>query len=465
MDSHGKKFLFLTFIYLLLFFILYFLYSPYLLKWTINGDELYGLTAVKNYSIKLLFENFIKIGAGHYQPLIAPLILLLSFFLPSFQLIHLVNLIIFTFIPLLVFININLFFPVIISLLLTIAFTLSPFFYYHLFAISAIANTFMLITNLLMIYILIKEYKSRSDNNKIFLASIIFIISVFIKETFIVNFFILSLVIFIAKKKSLIKTLKNLIPISVFVFLYFFIRLRSFGPGDPNYTFILTFNKLKENLLLIIPWLLSYPRGWQYGVPLSKPFFINFVIFINFMAVFFLYLNLILKKFIVFVIVLVAFLITLLPYLFLNRILVHHIDNAYLIFFMGIIFSLYLLSKQRKGLAKLIIGLFFFINFLLFSFTLPQWTKYSFVAVSNETAQNYINILKKTDANSYDRICIVNHDKGSWPTEDGKLAEFIIKKPISIFSTKTQEIPIICKKNSSLILKNDDRNYLKVAFK
>lgn len=460
MVSNGKKVLFLTFIYLLLFSILYFLYSPYLLRWTINGDELYVLTAVKNHSINLLIKNFTEIGSGHYQPLMPFFALLFSYFLPSFQLVHIVNLVIFTFIPLLAFININLFFPVVVSLLLTIAFTLSPFFYYHIFAISGIANTLTLITNLLMIYILIKKFK-----NKVLPASIIFIISVFIKETFIVNYFILGLIIFVAQKKSLIKTLKNLIPISVFVFLYFFIRLRSFGPGDPDYAFILTFNKLKENLLLMIPWLLNYPRGWQYGVPLPKPFFINLIIFINLIAVFFLYLNLILKKFVVFVIVLVAFLITLLPYLFLNRILVHHIDNAYLIFFTGIIFSLYLLNKQRKSLAKLIIGLLFFSNVFLFSFSLPQWTKYSFVAVSNETAQNYINILKKTDTNSYDRICIVNHDKGSWPTEDGKLAEFIIKKPILIFSTKTQKIPIICKNNRSLILKNDDRNYLKVAFK
>lgn len=431
------------------------------MKWTINGDELYGLTAVKNYSIKLIFENFVKIGSGHYQPLIAPFMLIFSFFIPNFQLIHLVNLIIFTFIPFLIFFNINLFFPVIISLLLTIAFTLSPFFYYHIFAISGIANTLMLITNLLMIYILIKKFK-----NKILLATIIFIISIFIKETFIVNFFILSLIIFIKEKKSLIKTFRSLIPIGTFVFLYFFVRLKSFGPGgDPNYSFVLTLGKLKEDLLLIIPWLLNYPRGWQYGVPLPKPFFINLIIFINLMAVFFLYLNLILKKFVVFVIVLVAFLITLLPYLFLNRILVHHIDNTYFVFFTGVVFSLYLLYKQKKGLAITILVFIFINSLVFFSFTLPQWTKYSFVAVSNETALNYIDVLKKNDINSYERICIINHDKGSWPTEEGKLAEFIINKPISIFSTKTQKIPAVCKKNSSLILKNNDRNYLKVAFK
>lgn len=430
------------------------------MRWTINGDELYSLTAIKNYSINLFFENFIKIGSGHYQPLIAPITLLFSFFLPSFQLIHLVNLIIFSLIPLLVFININLFFSVITSVLLTLVFILSPLFYYHIFAFNAIANTFMLITNLLMIYILFKKVK-----NKIFLATIVFIISMFIKETFIVNFFILFLIIFITKKKSLIKTLKNLIPYLILIFLYFFIRLKSFVPSDPNYAFILTFSKLKENLLLIIPWLLNYPRGWQYGVPLPKPLFINLFIFVNFITVIFLYLNLVLKKFKVFVIILVAFLITLLPYLFLNRILVHHIDNTYFVFFTGVVFSLYLLYKQKNGLAITIL-IFIFINSLVFfSFTLPQWTKYSFVAVSNETALNYIDVLKKNEINSYERICIINHDKGSWPTEEGKLAEFIINKPIAIFSTKTQEIPIICKKNMSLILKNDDRNYLKVAFK
>jgi hypothetical protein len=461
MPFYKKKCVFLSFVYLGLFFFLLLIFSKYLLNWTINGDELYTLSAVKNYPIKLIFENFIKIGSGHYQPLITPVAIFLSYFLPSFQLVHLVNFAVFTFIPLLVFLNINLFFPVIISLLLTTVFILSSFFYYHIFAISGIANTLMLITNLLMIYILLKKFK-----NKIFLASIIFIISVFIKETFIVNFFILTLIIFTDQKKSLIKTLKNLAPIGIFVFLYFFVRLRSFGPdSDPNYAFVLTLSKSKENLLLIVPWLFNYPRGWQYGVPLPKPLIISFAILINFVAIIFLYLNLFLKKIVGLIIIIAALLITLLPYLFLNRILVHHIDNTYLVFFTGIIFSLYLLYKQKKGLAKLLICLLFVSNLILFSFTLPQWTKYSFVGVSNETAQNYINILNKSRAESYDRICIINHDKGSWPTADGKLAEFIIKKPIAIVSTKSQKVSATCKNNKTLILKNDERNYLKVAFK
>lgn len=456
MAFYKRKRSFLSFIYLGLFSFLLLIFSKYLLNWTINGDELYTLSAVKNYPTKLIFENFIKIGTGHYQPLIVPVAIFLSYFLPSFQLVHVINLIIFTFIPLLVFININLFLPVIASFLLTIAFVLSPFFYYHIFAISGIANTLMLITNLLMIYVLLTKFKS-----KIFLASIIFIISVFIKETFIVNYFILGLIIFLSSKKSLIKTFKNLIPISIFVFLYFFIRLRSFGPGgDPNYSFVLTLGKLKENLLLIVPWLLSYPRGWQYGVPMPKPFFINLVILINFFAIILLYINLFLKKFVGFVIIFLAFLITLLPYLFLNRILVHHIDNAYLVFFTGIIFSIYLLYKQNKELTKFVIGLLLVVNVILFSFTLPQWTKYSFVGVSNETAKNYIDVLNKFHADSYDRICIINHDKGSWPTEDGKLAEFMIKKPISIVSTKSQEFPTICNSNKTLLLKNNERNYI-----
>ncbi|MDO8303862.1 MAG: hypothetical protein Q7T18_11530, partial [Sedimentisphaerales bacterium] len=47
------------------------------------------------------------------------------------------------------------------------------------------------------------------------------------------------------------------------------------------------------------------------------------------------------KKLIAFIVISIAFLVTLLPYLFLNRILVHHIDDTYLVFFAGIIFSIY----------------------------------------------------------------------------------------------------------------------------
>ena len=94
-----------------------------------------------------------------------------------------------------------------------------------------------------------------------------------------------------------------------------------------------------------------------------------------------------------------------------------------------------------------------------FSFIKPQWIRYSFVAVANDTAHNFAAALRANRIEEYANLCIISHDEGSWATEEGKLARFITKKPISVFSTRENKVPVECQNPETLILSNNHRIY------
>ncbi len=450
------------YIYLYLFFllILILIYFPALSRWTINGDEAISLANIKNYPLKNILLNFFAMGGVHYQPLAKLTDIFFRSFLPSFQLIHFVNLGIFAFIPLFFSINISLFLPHILSLLLAIAFSISPFLYYHIFTISGIANSLILLSLLLLILILIRSYKTKSVSDRRYrFALLILIVSIFIKETFLINFFLFLIISLVKYKFKIVKTAFTVWPVAVLIALYFILRFGTLGQNDPNYTYIVNWPKLKENLLLIIPWLVNYPRGWQYGVPLAKPFFYLPLVFVNLSVYFLLYVYMILRKPKVFAVIIAGIVISLLPYLFLSRILVHHIDITYLLVFSGLLYSASLLKPFSRRLSIIIVFFIIIDQALTLSITLPQWTRYSFVGVSNETAQNFINTVKSAKIKNYNRVCIISHIDGAWPTANGRLINLLTDKNLEIISTENSIVPDACQNSQSLIFKNDSRKY------
>ena len=455
MKSNFRKY---VFCYLLLFFILFFIYFPYLAKWSLNGDELLAVDLPSNYNLKSALSNFTFNGPGHYQPLIAIFIKFYRFFLPNFALIHFVNLLLFTFVPFLLFICLELLLPSFLSFLLAAAFSLSPIFYFHIFAINAFANTVMLSISLCLVYLLLKTWKKPKDSY-VYLSTLLFTVSIFIKETFLINFYLVLLITFVRFKNDIKKTLKIVIPLVVLIMVFFFIRSKSLGNNNIYYTYILSFYKLKETTLLFISWLFNYPLGWQYGVHLPIPKLYEASIVINIFVVLTTLSFLFYKKPIFFAAVGAGFVITLLPYLFLSRILVFHFDLTYLGLFLGIVLSLSLLYKSKMKLSSLMIFLLLLIQSITVSVTLPQWTKYSFVGESHEIASNFIQVITKAEIENFSRLCIINHFKGSWPTQDGMLAKYISQKPLQIFSTSSLTVPKECLHDNSLVLKNEDKKY------
>lgn len=449
-------------VYLVLFLVLFFIYFPHLYKWTINGDELIVLDIAENFSLKSFLANFVYTGPGHYQPLIFPFLKIYQILLSSFANTHLVNLVLFTFVPYFLFICLRLLLPTLSSLLLAIAFSLSPIFYFHIFAINAVANTVMLLINLCLVYFFLKTGK-KAKTSYLYISIILFILSIFIKETFLINFYLIFLITYLKFRKNISKFLKIMIPLGLVVIIYFFFRSKSLATNNIYYKYIISFYKLRETTSLFVPWLFNFPKGWQYGVKLPASKLYLLTVFLNIITVSSLYTFLLIRKQIIFVIVLIGLIITLLPYIFLSRILVFHFDQSYLIFFLGIAYSLSILNKTNVKASTLTAVLILFIPLLTVFTILPQWTRYSFVGESNEIASNFIQVITKAKIESYDNLCIVNHFKGSWPTDEGRLANYISKKPLQIFSSSSPVIPKDCLREKSLVLKNEDRKYLNIT--
>ena len=320
----------------------------------------------------------------------------------------------------------------------------------------------MLLINLSLIYLLLQMGK-KPNNSYLYTSILLFILSIFIKETFLINLYLVSLTTYIRFKKNLKKSLKIIIPLVVIVLVFFYFRSKSLGSNNIYYKYVISVYKLKETFSLFIPWLFNYPVGWQYGVGLPISIFYKLAIFINIIIISLVYLYLLIKKPLIFMIVGVGIAITLLPYLFLSRILVFHFDQTYLIFFLGTAYSLSLIRKSKITLSSLAVVVILFIQVITIFTVLPQWTRYSFVGESNEIANNFIQSLTKAKIGSYRRLCIINHFKGSWPTGDGVLASYISPRPLQIFSTSSSSIPTDCLSDKSLILKNEDKEYLKIT--
>ena len=444
--------------YLAVFCILLIVYNPYLKDWTLNGDELIVLEVGRNDSVKDFLKRFIYNGPGHYSPLIFALWKLYALLPSHFALIHLVNLALFALAPFLLLISLELLLPTILSILLTCILILSPIYYYHVYVISAHANTLSLVIFFLMFYLLLKTRK-KPKAKYLYISLIFFLLSFFVRETFLINFFILLITANFYFKKNVKKTLLLIIPLGVIVLIFFYLRSKTLSQNNIYYSYIFNFYKLKDTVLFFTPWLFNYPAGWQYGVSQPPPFYYLFLVLSNIFITLGIYLYLYLKKPVVLFLILAGGVITLLPYFFLSRILVFYLDLTYPIWLLGIAYTLSLLRKRYARLTVITVIFIFFIQIFTAAWVIPQWVKHSFAGESNEIAKNFIKALQSAKIDNYQSLCITNHVKGRWPTYEGKLAKYFAGHNLDVISTPGQEVPDICLKRDSLILKNEGNTY------
>jgi len=248
--------------------------------------------------------------------------------------------------------------------------------------------------------------------------------------------------------------------ISGLLFLvYFYKRSSGYQSNVPSdYFFVFDIKNSINNLGNMIAWIINYPRGWQYGAPVRYPIQkIISGIYLTFVLISY-YLSFIKNKLEFFSINFFLF-SSMILFVFLNNVHLFYMDLPFLFLLQLVVISTeYLYSKNIK-FAYIFVGLWFLINLSNQFIIKEQWLEYSFVANSNKSAVNYLNILKENEFEKYDLICISEQNRGGFGTEDGRLVNHLGLKNFKVISTKDKLLPIECNSNNSLNLVNDAWDY------
>jgi hypothetical protein len=439
-------------VYLLCLFGLLVLYGNTLKTYIPSGDDLYMISGAPT-----TFASFIgRFGdfSGQYRPLGALFFNISKPLIPHYALMFLHNLTLFAWVPTLLFTLLRRFTSTIIATLLTFTVMISPVMFYHIFALAGLNNTLVLISALLLTYIAL-ETKRQKHLWTIIISVGVWIVTIGIKETFLLHSFLLSIISCKAFSKKI--SAYCMLGIWIVTFGFIAVHMLSYKQVDPNYSFIFTTQQIVTNMSLIIPWLINFPRGWQYGAPLPRSIF-AFPIILVWISTMALVVGLIRKnsrKHLALIIV--ALVISLSPYLFLSRVLTYYLDATVCIIIFSIAYGIRHIPVGR-GIA--IISVFCLAALAHFLIISPQWHTYSFVANANETAHNFVQTVRASVRLDTDTVCIVNHSKGGWATQDGQLIHFVyLDRHIKVISTTLSSPPSVCRKQSAVTLVNDDRKY------
>lgn len=257
-------------------------------------------------------------------------------------------------------------------------------------------------------------------------------------------------------KKNKIKGVVLLAIPTIAFLLYFFARTNTYTQNTPSdYYFVFNIKENLNNVLDMTAWMLSYPRGWQYGAPIRYPLIQPIISLISLLIFSFaLIISLIKRKTetLAYLLFLVASVIL---FIFLNNAHLFYMDIPYLL--MLIIFSKTIKSIELNNynLARILVSFLFIINLAQIFLTKPQWLEYSFVANANKSAIDYRNVLEDNNYQKYDQICISEHNRGVFGTEDGNLANHLSEKKFKIVSTQDSTLPENCFNDQTLRLRND----------
>lgn len=426
--------------------------------WSLSGDDLHSLTnAVPN--LQSLFYSLLYNFSGQYRYLTYFLFGFYKIFLPDFLHIFLLHGVLFSLIPTLLYLvlgHIVKGFPR-LALLLPIFFT--PIFYYHTYTISSLANILMCIVTLLLLFYFQRRDVLHSWKFSLLFFSIL-VLSFAIKETFV-----LPLTIFCFTQLLNIRRNKYysilFISLSVLIFgLYVFNRVNAYSFAIPSdYYFNFHFGQAATNLSNMFAWIIQYPRGWQYGAPIRYNLWHICISVSSLLLILISVCCTFLRNKLELVSLLLFGFASVSIFIFLNITHVFYMDLPFLLLI--ILFAhayAFITTKQRK------FAQFFLFSLLIVSatnliFIKPQWLQYSFVANANTSAKNYKKILEENNYKKYSQICIVDHNRGEFGTENGNLVNHLKTGLFTIISTKEKTLPSECNTEDSLNLLNDAWEY------
>lgn len=452
-----SKYLYFLFIYLFSLMVLLILHGRYLVSWQLFSDDLFVLSYAENLLARPL--AFITDMSGQYRPIPYLIYALYLSVVTHAHLLYFINLSLFALAP-------ALFMRLIKSLsagqskalpfVFILPYLLSPIFFYPVYNLSSLSGTLMLVIFTYLLSLLLKP--GLSSAKPLIFALVLVCVSVFIKESCLVAGLLFGLILIKNRRSLKANFIITAFCVLAAVFgLYGSLRLTSYSSPDNNYRYSLNLSTLASNVLHFSAWLNDYPKGWQYGTPVT-PRAISLPL--SLIQVF-VWLTLIIfaakSSKTKFQYLVSALLITMLPYLFLNRVLVFYLDQTYTILLLLAVLGWLELRRRFRGWAYIILTVFVAGSVIKAYVFLPQWHQYSFVGVAQHIAQNYLNVLKQNRSETFPQICIVEHREGTWATEYGRLAYRLYQVPV--VSSADSRRPQECL-SSALFLKNDGRNYL-----
>jgi hypothetical protein len=348
---------------------------------------------------------------------------------------------------------------VIVALGIGLLWTISHINFYPIYTLSGIGDLIFIIFLFLTLHTYHQYIHTHQQKNLLFSQSF-FALSMFTKEIFIsIPIILIAMTLIDQKYRSKWHHLITLFVIPTII--YYIFKFSVYQVSDPAYQYQLSLSKLFENCKLFILWTFNYPYGWQMGTPLPVSHFFRLMIIINALLVSLISMYALkthIKKSLV---PLVWILAGLLPFLFLNRVLVYYLNITLLGVLLLVGVGLKSISRKYRFIAKLSLVSLIILN-LYISFGLrQQWLTYSFVANAQETAQHFTtDVIFATNWDRTNTLCITNlNGDANWAIYGGKIINYYLDKSISIYTSTDSQLDLRCQSPNSVIFTNDARKF------
>jgi len=437
-----------TYVWLGLFFLLIFAYFVNCLNYFPGGDDVANYLAIPR-SIPDLIRFYTDLQ--QYRPLSRTFFIIYHWLPWNLPLLHLPSFLFHT-------VNTFLFFYFLsqilkiskkVAFIAAFAWAISHINFITVYTLAGISEQIFFLIFWLS---LINFYQKR-----FFLAFLFFLLSIFTKEIFLTIPVLITAIVILDKKYR--KYSKKLIYFWLPTIIFYILKIAIYKQNTPGYSYTFSLSLLLENIKHTILWLANYHHGWQMGMPLPTNKLFPLAVILNTCIIGVSFIYLFLKKRSLFILLLIWGSVSLIPFYFLNRILVHHIDITNFIVFIAVAVFLDNLNKDKKNFFLVVyIAIQIFLSLTIRN----QWLNYSFSSVAAEVARNFYNqIVIKNNWKNYDQLCLINFysDSVDWATQNGQELNMFAKKSIKIIINSKSNIPIECLDNKTLIVSQDSRSF------
>ena len=436
------------------------LYYTDVFSYFISGDDIWlYLEAPKDWKTIWHLFTFIQ----QYRPL--PHIFFNIYHIVPFSipLFHFISILFVCLISYLFFLFLSRYIKVKILTSLGIAFiwSISHISFYHIYALAGTVDlVFMLFFWLSILFFL--EYSRKRSIYYLVLSCLSFISAILSKEVFISIPIVISVFALnpLEKKKKTVDK-RVLWMYWVPTLLFYTIKILLYKSNGSAYTFSLTLNTLLDNIKHFTLWFLNYRHGWQMGMPLPTSKLYYLLIIANALLMIYFISRVHQKRLVIMVFVLWIS-AGLLPFFFLDRVLVYYLNVS--LFGLLTLVAYGLNVNHEKNFYTTIISMMVLIllNLSISSTIKKQWKVYSFVAVANETSYDfYKKIIKPYKWNKQENILCLKNMNGDamWAVAEGRELYMFIHQTPKLILTKDQYSPQ-CYKKQSLRFKNEGRSFI-----
>jgi hypothetical protein len=244
--------------------------------------------------------------------------------------------------------------------------------------------------------------------------------------------------------------------------MFYALKFSVYNPTDSSYQYVLSGEKVAENTINFSTWVFNYPHGWQMGMPLPTTLIYKFLVVLNFFVFVLSFVYIVFKKNHNLLFACLWIIAGLIPFFFLNRVLVYYLNVSLFGFITVVVLGLQSVSKQSRLIASTVL-LFIISSEIYMSHTIKnQWLEYSFVANAEETAKNFnFQVIQSTDWTTINQLCMYNlNGDANWAINAGNMARLYTTKDFLIHTSPGKSIQPACFQPETLLIENDARKFI-----